>query len=130
MRNCVAVVALSAGLVMGASLGVAYAQHAAAPAAYVIAAGRIIDPDGLQAYAEAARPVALAAGLELLARAEGDGLHLVEGEMPTDGFIAVERFTSMDDFLDFWNSPEYQKAIGLRAGKAELDFVIALEAGD
>ena len=128
MRNILAIVALVAGLVVGASFGVAYAENQAAPAAYVVVGGRMIDASGLDAYGEVAGPPAQAAGITMLARGEGDGLHLVEGTMPTDGFIAVERFRSLEDFLGFWNSDAYQRAIELRKGKVELDFVVALEA--
>ena len=48
--------------------------------------------------------------------------------VPTDGFIVIERFRSMEDFLGFWDSPDYRKAVELRAGEAELDVVVALEA--
>ena len=130
MRTVLAVAALAAALALGASLGVAWAAGQAAPAAYVVVGGRIIDGAGLEAYGELAGPPAEAAGIELLARSEGEGLRLVEGTMPTEGFIAVERFRSMDDFLAFWNSPEYQQAIELRKGKVELDFVVALEASE
>ena len=128
MRNIVAFAALVIGLALGASLGVAYAESEAAPVAYVVEGGRMIDASGLDAYGEVAGPPAQAAGIEMLARGEGDGLHLVEGTMPTDGFIAVERFRSLEDFLGFWNSDAYQQAIELRKGKVELDFVVALEA--
>ena len=128
MRTVSAVAALAAALVLGASLGMAYAESQAAPAAYVVVGGRTIDASGLDAYGEVAGPPARAAGIEMLARGEGDGLHLVEGAMPTDGFIAVERFRSLEEFLGFWNSDAYQQAIELRKGKVELDFVVALEA--
>lgn len=128
MRTAVAIVALAVGLALGASLGVAWAESQAAPAAYVVVGGRSIDASGMEAYGELAGPPAQAAGIELLARGDGDGLHLMEGTMPTDGFIAVERFRSLEEFLGFWNSETYQRAIELRKGKVELDFVVALEA--
>ena len=130
MRTIVVIVALGVGLALGASLGVVYAESEAAPAAYVVVGGRTIDAEGMEAYVELAGPPARAAGIELLARGEGDVLHLVEGAMPTDGFIAVERFRSLEDFLGFWNSEAYQQAIELRKGKVELDFVVALEAAE
>ena len=130
MRTVFAVATLAVGLALGASLGVAWAESQAAPAAYVVVGGRMIDASGLDAYGEVAGPPAAAAGIELLARSDGEGLHLVEGTMPTEGFIAVERFRSLDDFLGFWNSPAYQEAIELRKGKVELDFVVALEAAE
>ena len=130
MRTVLAVAALAVGLALGATVGVAWAESQAAPAAYVVVGGRMIDASGLDAYGEVAGPPARAAGIELLARSDGEGLHLVEGTMPTEGSIAVERFRSLDDFLGFWNSPEYQEAIELRKGKVELDFVVALEAAE
>lgn len=124
----VASFSLAIGLGAGALFGAAHAETAVAPAAYVIVSGRVIDQAGLEAYREAAGPLGAAAGLELLALGEGDGLHVLEGEWPFAGFVAVERFRSLGDLQDFWNSPAYQEAIGLRAGSVELDFVVALEA--
>lgn len=129
MRHAIPLAALAAGLAIGASLGVAHAQTDAAPAAYVLVSGRVLDADGLDAYSEAAGPPAAEAGIELLARGEADAIRVMEGEWPFDGFLVVERFNSMQDFENFWNSPAYQEAIKLRAGKVELDFVVAVEAG-
>lgn len=98
------------------------------PLAYVLVSGRVIDDTGLEAYGEAAGPLAQAAGINVVARADTANVHVMEGEWPhADGFIAIETFTSMDEFTDFWNSPGYQEAIELRKGKVELDFVVALE---
>lgn len=130
MRRTIPLATLAAGLAIGAGLGVAYAETAAAPAAYVLVSGRVLDADGLAAYGEAAGPPAAAAGIEVLARGEADAIRVMEGEWPFDGFVVVERFKSMRHFEDFWNSPAYREAIELRAGKVELDFVIAVEAGE
>ena len=98
------------------------------PLAYVLVSGRVIDDTGLEAYGEAAGPLAQAAGINVLARAETANVRVMEGEWPhAEGFVAIETFRSMDDFTAFWNSPGYQEAIGLRQGKVELDFVVALE---
>ena len=125
-----AVAILAVGLGLGALAGIAYAESDAVPPAYVLVAGRVIDSDGLEAYGEAAGPLAQAAGIEILARQQDvQALHVLEGEWPyADGFLTVERFRSMQDLLSFWNSPGYQKAIKLREGKVALDFVVALEA--
>ena len=131
MRRLVpALAALTLGLGLGAIAGISYAESDAAPPAYVLVAGRIIDPTGLEAYGEAAGPLAQAAGIEILARQQAPGtLHVLEGKWPyADSFLTVERFRSMQELLDFWNSAGYQKAIKLRQGKVELDFVVALEA--
>ena len=98
------------------------------PLAYVLVNGRVIDDTGLEAYGEAAGPLAQAAGINVLARAETADVRVMEGEWPyAEGFVAIETFRSMDDFTAFWNSPGYQQAIELRKGKVELDFVVALE---
>jgi len=98
------------------------------PLAYVLVSGRVIDDTGLEAYGEAAGPLAQAAGINVVARAETANVRVMEGEWPyADGFVAVETFRSMDEFTAFWNSPGYQEAIELRKGKVELDFVVALE---
>lgn len=129
MRLLPALAILALGLGLGVFVGIAYAESDATVPAYVLVAGRVIDPSGLDAYGEAAGPLAQAAGIEVLARQGRESLHVVEGEWPyADGFVAVERFRSLQDFLGFWNSPGYQQAIKLRQGKVELDFVVALEA--
>ena len=131
MRRLVpALAALTLGLGLGAIAGISYAESVVAPPAYVLVAGRIIDPTGLEAYGEVAGRLAQAAGIEILARQQEPGtLHVLEGKWPyADSFLTVERFRSMQELLDFWNSAGYQKAIKLRQGKVELDFVVALEA--
>lgn len=126
------VLMLATGLILGL-LWPSVAQEqssgqAAEPLAYVLVSGRVIDDTGLAAYGEAAGPLAQAAGINVVARADTANVHVMEGEWPhADGFIAIETFTSMDEFTDFWNSPGYQEAIELRKGKVELDFVVALE---
>ena len=111
----------------GVGVGIAYAEAQQAAPAYVLVSGRVVNEDGLEAYGEAAGPLAQAAGIEVLARGDTSTVHVMEGEWPFDGFVVVERFRSMDDFLSFWQSPGYQQAIELRDGKVELDFVVAVE---
>lgn len=123
---------LGTGLILGL-LWPSVAQEQPSPAggeplAYVLVSGRVIDDTGLEAYGEAAGPLAQAAGINVLARAETANVRVMEGEWPyADGFVAIETFRSMDEFAAFWNSPGYQEAIELRKGKVELDFVVALE---
>ena len=133
MRRYAAVSMLVAGLALGALLSevvdpVAWAQEDAPEPVYLVVAGQVIDSMGLEAYAEVAGPGAQAAGIEVLARADVADLQVMEGAWPYEGFLAVERFRSMDDFLAFWNSPEYQAAIKLREGKVRLDAVVAVPA--
>ena len=123
---------LATGLTLGL-LWPSVAQEQSPPAAgeplaYVLVSGRVIDDTGLTAYGEAAGPLAQAAGINVVARAETANVHVMEGEWPyAEGFVAIETFRSMDDFTAFWNSPGYKEAIELRKGKVELDFVVALE---
>lgn len=127
MQHMIPLATLAIGLGAGALFGVAYAENKAEPAAYVLVSGRVLDEEGLEAYGEAAGPPAQAAGIEVLAREDADALTVVEGRWPFDGSVTVERFRSMQAFKDFWNSPAYQEAIQLRAGKVEIDFIVALE---
>ena len=123
---------LATGLTLGL-LWPSVAQEQSPPAAgellaYVLVSGRVIDNTGLEAYGEAAGPLAQAAGINVVARGETANVRVMEGEWPyAEGFVAIETFRSMDDFTAFWNSPGYQEAIELRKGKVELDFVVALE---
>ena len=126
-KSVLPAVALTVGLVAGVGFGIAYAEAQQAAPAYVLVSGRVVNEDGLEAYGEAAGPLAQAAGIEVLARGDTSTVHVMEGEWPFDGFVVVERFRSMDDFLGFWQSPGYQQAIELRDGKVELDFVVAVE---
>ena len=120
-------VAMAVGVITGIGFGLAYAEAQQAAPAYVLVSGRVIDEDGLAAYGEAVGPLAQTAGIEVLAHGDASTVHVMEGEWPYDGFVVVERFRSMDDFLNFWQSPGYQQAIELRKGKIELDFVVAVE---
>ena len=126
-KSVLPAVALAVGLVAGVGFGIAYAEAQQAAPAYVLVSGRVVNEDGLEAYGEAAGPLAQAAGIEVLARGDTSTVHVMEGEWPFDGFVVVERFRSMEDFLSFWQSPGYQQAIELRDGKLELDFVVAVE---
>lgn len=123
---------LATGLTLGL-LWPSVAQEQSPPAAgeplaYVLVSGRVIDNTGLDAYGEAAGPLAQAAGINVVARAETANVRVMEGEWPyAEGFVAIETFRSMDEFTTFWNSHGYQEAIELRKGKVELDFVVALE---
>ena len=131
-RGVLPVLMLATGLALGL-LWPSVAQEQSPPPtgeplAYVLVSGRVVDDTGLAAYGEAAGPLAQAAGINVVARAETANVRVMEGEWPyADGFVAIETFRSMDEFTAFWNSPGYQEAIELRKGKVELDFVVAVE---
>ena len=115
-------------------LGYATAHwHAPAPRAqgvkpaYVIVSAEFLERDKLGPYNEAAQPLAQQAGIQVIAAgATGSGVHVLEGEWPYTGFVAIEEFESMEALMSFWHSKAYQEAIPLRKGKVVLDFVIAV----
>ena len=102
---------------------------AAAPPAYLLAVGtRLKPPEALAAYRKAAGPLAMAAGYQGLASQPSKAtVEVLEGSWPYEGFVTLEKFTSMPALLKFWNSPEYQAAKKLRADASKIDFIIAVE---
>ena len=122
------------GLVAAFVLGVVAAHladfdaGAAAKPAYVIVSAMVPHPDRLGPYREAAVPLAEKAGMEVLAAGDsGSSVQVLEGNWPYQGRVVVEKFSSMDKLLSFWNSPEYQSAKKLREGHVEANFIIAIE---
>jgi len=102
---------------------------AADPPAYLVAVGkRLKPPEALAAYRQAAGPLAMAAGYQLLATQPSKAtVQVLEGQWPYEGFVTLEKFTSMKDLLNFWNSDGYQSAKKLRADAIKMDFIIAVE---
>lgn len=103
----------------------------AEPPAYLLAVGtRLKPPEALAAYRQAAGPLAMAAGYQLLASQPSKAtVQVLEGRWPYEGFVALEKFTSMKDVLSFWNSDGYRSAKKLRGDAIKMDFVIAVEGG-
>lgn len=101
------------------------------PPAYLVAVGkRLKPPEALAAYRQAAGPLAMAAGYQLLATQPTKAtVQVLEGQWPYEGFVTLEKFTSMKDLLGFWNSDGYQSAKKLRADAIKMDFIIAVEGG-
>jgi uncharacterized protein (DUF1330 family) len=111
---------------------VAQFQHAVlaaqeAPPAYLIVSAQTHEPDKMGAYRDAAVPLAQQAGLEMVAHSRV-GFELLEGEWPYEGFVAIEKFDSMQALKDFWHSHGYEEAKKLRAGIFEANFIVAVEA--
>ena len=104
---------------------------AADPPAYLLAVGkRLKPPEALAAYRQAAGPLAMAAGYQQLATQPTKAtVQVLEGQWPYEGFVTLEKFTSMKDLLGFWNSDGYQSARKLRADAINMDFIIAVEGG-
>jgi len=103
----------------------------AEPPAYLLAVGtRLKPPEALAAYRQAAGPLALAAGYQLLATQPTKAtVQVLEGQWPYQGFVTLEKFTSMKELQNFWNSDGYQSAKKLRADAIKMDFIIAVEGG-
>lgn len=99
------------------------------PPAYLVAVGtRLKPPEAMAAYRQAAGPLAMAAGYQLLAtQPSRASVQVLEGQWPYEGFVTLEKFTSMKDLLGFWNSEGYQSAKKLRADAIKMDFIIAVE---
>ena len=110
---------------------VAVSSPPADPPAYLLAVGtRLKPPEELAAYRQAAGPLAMAAGYQQLATQPTKAqVQVLEGKWPYEGFVTLEKFTSMKDLLSFWNSEGYQSAKKLRAAVVKMDFIIAVEGG-
>lgn len=98
------------------------------PAYMIVSGKRLKPPEAMAAYRQAAGPLAMAAGYQLLAtQPTRDKVQVLEGEWNYDGFLLVEKYSSMQALLKFWNSPEYQAAKKLREGAVKMDFIVAIE---
>ncbi len=122
--GCAVICAYAIGFVTARSTNVAEQK---APPAYMAVSSKLVKPDAIGPYLEAAGPLAQAAGIEILAGRPDPGLLVLEGEWPDEEGIAIERFRSMKSLKDFWYSDGYQKAKKLREGVAKINFIVALE---
>ncbi len=122
--GCVAAGAFAIGFVAARSTD---AAAEVAPPAYMVVSSKLLKPEEIGAYREAAGPLARDAGLEILARATRDEMLTFEGDWPFKEGITIERFRSMQDLKDFWYSEAYQKAKTLREGVAQINFIVAVE---
>ncbi len=98
-----------------------------APPAYIVVSSKLLKPDAIGPYRDAAGPLAQAAGIEILAGRPDSGFLVLEGEWPYEEGIVIERFSSMQALKDFWFSEGYQEAKKLREGVAKINFIVALE---
>ncbi len=98
-----------------------------APPAYIVVSSKLLKPDAIGPYRDAAGPLARAAGIEILAGRPDSGFLVLEGEWPYEEGIVIERFSSMKALKDFWFSEAYQEAKKLREGVAKINFIVALE---
>ena len=95
--------------------------------AYLISSVRLLQPEDLGPFREAAAPLRTKAGVEPLA-AGNPSMHVLEGTWSHEGSaLVIERYPSMEGLLAFWNSPEFQAAKTLTVGLVDVNFVVAIE---
>ena len=95
--------------------------------AYLISSIRLLQPERLGPFRQAAAPLTAKAGGEPLG-AGNPSLHVFEGTWNHEGSILViERYPSMDGLLAMWTSPDFQAAKKLTAGLVDVNFTVAIE---
>jgi uncharacterized protein (DUF1330 family) len=95
--------------------------------AYLISSLRLLQPERLGPFRQAAAPLTAKAGAEPLG-AGNPSLRVLEGKWDHDGSVLViERYPSMDGLLAMWNSPDFQAAKKLTAGLVDVNFTVAIE---
>ncbi len=98
------------------------------PPAYLVVCGKFLSGDGAEEYAKRAAKPATESGLTPIARGDlSRNVEILEGELPFDGFLAIERFDSMDALKGFWYSDEYQSAIPNGKDAVKMHFVAAVD---
>ena len=91
-------------------------------AAYLIADTQLTDPDAYEEYKRKAKPLAERHGGEYIVR--GGDMMLKESELWSPARLVVVRFPSMDKAREFYESPEYQQALGISKRSARRTVVI------
>jgi uncharacterized protein (DUF1330 family) len=91
-------------------------------AAYLVALVDVSDPERFAAYQALARPVVERWGGRFLASSQAP--RTLEGDLRPQRVVLVG-FDTLERCRAFYASPEYQAAIGARAGAARLQIVAA-----
>jgi uncharacterized protein (DUF1330 family) len=89
-------------------------------AAYMIARIEVTDPEQYKKYIAVTPAIIEKFGGRFIAR--GGETVTLEGNEETRRVVIVE-FPALDNIRAFYSSPDYQAAIKLREGAAELDLV-------
>jgi uncharacterized protein (DUF1330 family) len=130
MKSFVKYVVLTGiAMAFGYALGIHQPTVSAAkePYAYMVVSTKLLtDRSELAAYSEKARPLARAAGIEVLAGRPDRTVTVFEGEWPYEEGILIERFDSMKALKEFWYSDGYQEAKKLREGIVKTNFIVAV----
>ena len=107
MRNCFLWVALTIGVIVGAS-GVELVRATVKPAAYMVVEYEMTDRDAFQAYIKGVN--ALPSSRVFLARhARATAL---SGDAPK--WVGIVKYSSLEEAMAFENSPEFQALIPAR----------------
>src|ERR1051326_8877356 len=94
--------------------------------AYLVSSLRLLQPERLGPFRQAAAPLTAKAGAQSLAAGD-PSLRVLEGRWDHDGSVLViERYPSMDDLLAMWNSPDFQAAKKLTTGLVDVNFTVAI----
>ena len=88
--------------------------------AYMIARIKVTDPEQYKKYIAVTPGILASFGAKFIAR--GGEIVTLEGPEETTRVVIVE-FPSLDTVREFYASPEYQEAIKIREGAAELSLV-------
>lgn len=91
-------------------------------AAYLIADTLLTDPDAYEEYKHKARPLAEKHGGEYVVR--GGDMVIEESELWSPSRLVVVRFPSVEQARAFYESPEYQQALGISKRSARRTVVI------
>ena len=91
-------------------------------AAYLIADTLLTDPDAYEEYKRNARPLAEKHGGEYVVR--GGDMVIEESELWSPSRLVVVRFPSVEQARAFYESPEYQQALGISKRSARRTVVI------
>ena len=91
-------------------------------AAYLIADTLLTDPDAYEEYKRKARPLAEKHGGEYIVR--GGDMVIEESELWSPSRLVVVRFPSVEQARAFYESPEYQQALGISNRSARRTVVI------
>ncbi|WP_297912295.1 DUF1330 domain-containing protein [Thiomonas sp.] len=91
-------------------------------AAYLIADTLLTDPDAYEEYKRKARPLAEKHGGEYVVR--GGDMVIEESELWSPSRLVVVRFPSVEQARAFYESPEYQQALGISKRSARRTVVI------
>lgn len=97
------------------------------PKGYLISILNVHDMDGFGLYVKTVAPMLQARGAQMLVNAPTTPQNIREmanASIPKGSNMVVIEFPSLEDATDFYESPEYQKAIQLRTPASDATFLL------